>query len=106
MKNVFGKFSPIIVKLFNISGRVLASYDAANADALKAVSKSIIPILFIHGTEDQTVWVENVYELYEAATCEKDLFIVEGAGHNQCKDYDENRYRSMIDRFICDLITH
>ncbi|NPV60388.1 MAG: alpha/beta hydrolase [Actinobacteria bacterium] len=39
------------------------------------------PLLIVHGDADDTVPVEEVYRLFEAAKEPKELFIVEGGGH-------------------------
>ena len=44
------------------------------------------PILFIHGSRDDTVPVHHAEELYEKAGFPKKLIIIEGAGHRLRKD--------------------
>ncbi len=39
------------------------------------------PLLIVHGDEDETVPVEAAYRLYEAASDPKELYIVNGGGH-------------------------
>lgn len=65
----------------NMVVNIRAGYDLNEASALKQVAKSKIPILFIHGDADTFVPYEMVYELYDAATVEKDLLVIKGAGH-------------------------
>ncbi len=73
----------------DIVTQICAGYSFEEASAVSQVKKSETPILFIHGDADTFVPVENVYEVYEAATCEKQLLIVEGAQHasSMFKDY-------------------
>ena len=51
------------------------------ASALKQVSKCRYPMLFIHGDADTFVPTRMVYPLYEAKNGQKQIWIVEGAGH-------------------------
>ena len=37
--------------------------------------------MFIHGSADNFVHTEMVYEVYDACPTEKDLYVCEGAGH-------------------------
>ena len=67
-------------------------YSLKKASALDAVKKSTIPLLIIHGEEDVFVPVEMAYTLYDAADCEKELLIVEGAGHAQAPDKAPHEY--------------
>ena len=59
--------------------QIRGGYSLKKASALDAVKKSTIPLLIIHGEEDVFVPVEMAYTLYDAADCEKELLIVEGA---------------------------
>lgn len=94
-----------IIPIANIAFKLEAGYYMYEASALEGVKNSQIPILFIHGTDDQTVPVEDVYELYESATCEKGLYIVEGAGHGESLVKDENEYWNEIFEFINRYVT-
>ncbi len=80
--------------------RLRGGYDLKNASPINAVGKSDIPTLFIHGDEDRMIDVRMSYELFEAASCEKEIFIVEGAGHAQAQDKDPDIYYGRIDEFL------
>ena len=60
---------------------VPGGFDIACDDAAAQVAKSRTPILFLQGTADTTVGAGCVRRLYEAAACEKDVLLVDGAGH-------------------------
>lgn len=80
--------------------RLRAGYDLKEASPLKAVKRSRVPTLFIHGREDRMIPVEMCEELYEEAACEKDLMIAEGAGHAQAVDKDPVTYYRKIESFL------
>lgn len=80
--------------------RLRGGYDLRDASPLKAVKNSGIPTLFIHGEEDKMIDVNMSYELFAAAACEKELFIVEGAGHAQAQDKDPEAYYARIEDFL------
>lgn len=80
--------------------RLRGGYNLRDASPLRAVAESHIPTLFIHGDEDRMIDVEMSCELYEAAACEKELFIVEGAGHAQAQDKDPDAYYGRIEAFL------
>ena len=75
-------------------------YSLKEASALEAVKKSTIPLLIIHGEEDAFVPVEMAYELYDAADCEKEILIVEGAGHAQAPDKAPKEYYQTVFSFL------
>jgi pimeloyl-ACP methyl ester carboxylesterase len=72
--------------------RLRAGYDLKETSPLRAVSGSRIPTLFIHGEEDRMIPVEMCWKLYDAALCDKEIMLVEGAGHAQAADKDPQRY--------------
>ena len=89
-----------VIPLANLGFKVIAGYYMNDASAIEAVAECEIPMMFIHGTDDTTVSVENVYDLYDAATCDKELYIVEEAGHGQSLNTDPDEYWSRVFRFI------
>lgn len=76
-------------------------YDLKDASALEAVKKSETPTLFIHGDQDEMIDVKMAEELYRAEACkEKELLIVEGAGHAQSQDKDPEGYFGTVEEFL------
>lgn len=84
----------------NLVLRLRGGYNIREASALEAVKKSELPILFIHGDQDAFVPLEMAEELYEAADCEKELLVVEGAGHAQSQDKDPESYYGTVFSFL------
>ena len=80
--------------------RLRAGYDLKETSPLKAVSISRIPALFIHGEEDRMIPVEMCRKLYGAALSDKQIMIVEGAGHAQAADKDPQRYFDAVKVFL------
>ena len=80
--------------------RLRAGYDLKETSPLRAVSGSRIPTLFIHGEEDRMIPVEMCRKLYDAALCDKEIMLVEGAGHAQAADKDPQRYFDAVKVFL------
>lgn len=80
--------------------RVRAGYGFREASALEQVKKARVPILFIHGSEDNFVHTEMVYPLYDACPTAKDLLVVEGAGHGQAYSKDPELYLETVFSFL------
>lgn len=80
--------------------KLRGGYNLKDASPVRAVAESGVPTLFIHGDEDRMIDVNMSYELFEAAACEKELFIVEGAGHAQAQDKDPDVYFGKISEFL------
>jgi len=80
--------------------KLLAGYRFRDADALGAVRRSRLPILFIHGDSDRLVPTRMGRGLYEAAACEKELVIFEGARHGESLTLDPQRYTQAVLDFL------
>ena len=80
--------------------RLRAGYGFREASALEQVKKARVPILFIHGSEDNFVHTEMVYSLYDACPTAKDLLVVEGAGHGQAYSMDPALYMDTVFTFL------
>ena len=80
--------------------RLRGGYNLKDASAVSAVRNSRTPTLFIHGDEDAMISVEMTKQLYQEASCPKELLIVEGAGHAQAQDKDPDTYYETIKAFL------
>jgi uncharacterized protein len=89
-----------LIYIISLICKLRAGYYLGEASALTQVSKSKIPILFIHGEADKFVPLEMVNFLYKAAQCEKELFIVEDAGHGEAYWKDMQGYKNQVENFI------
>jgi fermentation-respiration switch protein FrsA (DUF1100 family) len=63
------------------------------------------PILFVHGDQDHTVQVHMSRDLYAAAKEPKKLWIIEGAGHLECRRVAGLLYEKTIVDFVTDALT-
>lgn len=93
-----------ILDISNYIAQMKAGYDFKDASSIEQVKKSQKPMLFIHGGKDDFVPTEMVYQVYEAAQCEKELFIVDEAGHAESKDYNPEAYWNKVFNFIDEKI--
>ncbi len=70
------------------------------ASALKQVAKCRLPILFIHGDQDDFVPTDMVYRLYDAKPEPKELWIVPGADHAHSYLLNTAEYTTRVNEFI------
>ena len=64
---------------------------------MKQVQKIRLPILFIHGEEDDFVPTYMARELYEACPSQaKELYLVPGAAHACAYAQDQARYEARV----------
>lgn len=79
---------------------IRAGYDFKEASSIEQVRKTTLPIFFAHGSVDNFVHTDMVYELYDACPTDKELYVVEGAGHGQAMYYDPDTYFDKVFNFI------
>lgn len=100
LKNSTGVSLRIIPELMSWFTDSKAGYSLREAAPIVHVKQSRIPILFIHGTKDTTVPVENAYCLFKVAASAKALYICEDAGHGESAFLDPARYWDKVFYFI------
>ena len=89
-----------IIQSTSLLTKIRVGYSFTEASALDQVKKTDKPILFIHGEEDTFVPVEMVYELYDAANGEKELYIVPNAEHGNAYNTDPALYEETVTNFL------
>lgn len=100
LKSLFGLPSFPVLNAASIISNIKAGYTLKEGSSIEQIKKSKIPILFIHGSEDKFVPFNMLDELYNAATCQKDKLVVEGAAHAESDSVNPELYWNKIDEFI------
>ncbi|PIC86243.1 alpha/beta hydrolase [Sporosarcina sp. P20a] len=77
-----------------------AGYSLKEADALSAVQRATVPILYIHGNADTFVPTEMTKELYEKTRSKAELFLVDDANHGEAFVMDQEAYERKVDDFL------
>lgn len=75
------------------------SYGAKDYSTVNAMKRCKVPILFIHGTDDNFVPIEMTYENYKACAAPKCLFVVPGAEHAMSYYTDKDGYEKAVKAF-------
>ncbi len=94
-----------ILHTASLMASLRAGYGFAEASSLEQVKKARVPILFIHGEKDNFVHTEMVYDLYGACPTEKQLLVVEGAGHGSSFSKDPELYFDTVFGFLDRYVT-
>ncbi|MHA0856905.1 alpha/beta hydrolase [Paenibacillus sp. CMAA1364] len=93
-----------LIPITSLVCRLRAGYFFGEASALDQVSRSKLPILFIHGDEDTFVPYDMVHRLYAAAGNDKELLSVPNAQHGNAYFADKegygNKLTSFVDRYV------
>ncbi len=100
LKSMSLPLSGLLEKSLSLVCKVRAGYFLGEASAVKQLRKTTLPMLFIHGEQDDFVPFEMVYTLYDAANGPKQIYTVPGAEHVASYQTDPAAYRSHIQAFL------
>lgn len=89
-----------IMDINDVMCRKKAGYGFKDYSTLEAVKKAPCPILFIHGKEDLFVPTEMSVRNYEACTGEKQLLLVDNAGHAASLYENRELYYNTVNGFL------
>ncbi len=92
--------------LIRLGARLFGHFDTEADTALKAVRRTEIPILFIHGSQDSIVPPAMGKALYEACHSSKEWLLIEGADHANSAMTDYETYAKKIREFIRENSTY
>ena len=89
MKLPDGIFYPFV----KLGARIFGGFDLEETSPIEAVSKTNIPIIFVHGDNDDFVPYDMSVRLHEACASEKKALItIPGAGHGLAYPVDKDGY--------------
>lgn len=93
------KFPMVYVSSF--WSKILAGYSFKEANVVKQVAQSKVPIFFIHGGADDFVPTKMVYTLYDAKKYgNKEIWIAKGSKHVAAFDDHPNEFREKVMNFL------
>lgn len=93
-----------LLRLVNRRMQRVAGFRMEQVSPLEAVEHSTMPVLFIHGTEDNYVPTYMSTELYERKPEPKRLLLVEGAVHANAYGVNPARYEAEVHALIEDAL--
>jgi uncharacterized protein len=100
LKHLYHLPSFPILDVTSVITKVRAGYFLGEASAVEQVKKNTKPLFIIHGDADELVPTEMAYELYEAASGEKELWIVPNAGHTKAYSIATEEFQDRLQMFI------
>ncbi len=89
-----------IMHVSSVFAKAVAGYSFREASSVEQLKKADKPILFIHGSQDDLVDVSMVHRVYEACASQKEILIVEGAGHADSHRKNPELYYDAVFSFI------
>lgn len=80
--------------------KIKLGYWIKKIDTVGVLKDNSIPVLFIHGSEDNFVPVEMTLKNYEVCASQKEILIVEGAGHSTSYITNPKLYEKAVKEFL------
>ena len=90
---------PFMMPWLRLAAKISLGVDIKDNSTV-ALSKTRVPVFFIHGTADATVPVEQSIKNYEACASEKEIFLTEGAAHTVAFPAGGERAKNAMFSFI------
>lgn len=89
-----------LLKGANVFSKALGKWDFDEVNPIESVREAKVPMLFIHGENDDFVPTFMACRLYNACPTEKDFLTVPGAGHAESYQKNSELYEEKVSKFI------
>ena len=86
--------------LCSLGAWLYGHFKVGDGSALDSVSRTKLPILLLHGEEDQLVPCQMSRKIYDACNSDKELQTFPGASHGMSYLEDPQRYEATVGRFL------
>ena len=90
----------LVMPIVSLFFKLFAGYFPGEYSTTEALRSTTVPVLFIHGTKDHLVPVEMTLENHRVCNSEKELLLVEGAGHGTSLFLDRPNVEGHIRAFL------
>lgn len=89
-----------LLQISNFTYKIISRVSYKDISPIHYMRGMIIPILFVHGMNDNFIPPKMTKELYELKSGRKELYLVSGAGHGECYTKDKDKYEQAVDDFL------
>lgn len=91
---------PVVYPFVKLGALIFGGFNLEGNSPIKAMHKSSVPVIFIHGDKDKFVPCEMSTALYEACSSRhKKLTVIPEAGHGLAYPRDKEKYISTLNDF-------
>lgn len=94
-----------LIPVTSLVTKVRSGYWFGEADTVEQVKKNKVPMLFIHGAEDKFVPTDMVYDVYEANSSPKELYIAPNADHADSYVENKEEYEQKVQDFVLKYVS-
>ncbi|MER2173839.1 MAG: alpha/beta hydrolase [Carnobacterium sp.] len=94
-----------LIPVTSLVTKVRSGYWFGEADTVEQIKKNKVPMLFIHGAEDKFVPTDMVYDVYEANSSPKELYIASNADHADSYEENKEEYEQKVQEFVLKYVS-
>lgn len=100
LKHLYGLPAFPLLDVTSVITKIRAGYTLGGASSVEQVKKNTLPLLIIHGEDDDLVPTAMAHEIYDAAGGDKELWLVPGAGHTKAFDNVTEVFNDRVKDFL------
>lgn len=100
LKELFSLPAFPLIPVTSLVTKARAGYFFGEASAVKQLAKNKLPMLFIHGDQDDFVPFSMLEEVYAATNGPKEKYVVKGAGHAKAWAKNPAKYQKKVSQFL------
>ncbi|MBN6206100.1 alpha/beta hydrolase [Ralstonia pickettii] len=94
-----------LLEVTSVITKVRAGYMLGEGSAVEQVKKNTLPLLIIHGEDDDLVPTDMAHEIYKEAGGEKELWIVPETGHTKAMDNITDEFLGRVGTFLDGILS-
>lgn len=94
----------VLRRVFSTWSRLVLGLDPADVRPVDAARDLPFPVLLVHGTADRSVPVDHAERIAEAGGDRVEVWLVEGAGHDECREVNPGAYEAKVGGFLEDQL--
>ena len=91
--------APIVYPFVRLGAIIFAGFDPNKCNPIDAVKNAKVPIIFIHGDNDDFIPCQMSQDMYDACPTEKAMYVCKGAGHGLAFPKDQQGYYAAVRDF-------
>lgn len=100
MKRMFHLPAFPVLDSTSVVTKVRAGYSLREADAMKEVGQTKVPILYIHGNSDTFVPTDMALKLFRNTKSDSEIYLVDDANHGESFVLEKDIYKSKVRDFL------
>lgn len=97
--NGLGLCANLCYPFVRMGGKIFGGFDIEKTSPEKEMKDCKIPVIFLHGDEDEFVPKEMSQKNYGACNSAKEMVLIEGAGHGLAYAFDQEKYLKALKDF-------